>query len=401
MRKLRTLGIAKWCAVLGAAASASAFQVAGPVTPRTERVDVPAEGAPGEFVGLVPAVSADGRYVAFASNAALVPADTDSVRRGRDVFVRDRVAGTTTLVSAASDGRQVKRESDTPAISGDGRHVAFASAARLTPDDRDGTVDVFVHDRVAGTTTRVSQGAEADFYPAISAGGRFVAFAAATDEAVFVHDRRTGRTTRAAEGRRPVSISADGRYVGFGRWLDGPGDRMGTFVRDRRRHRTERVDVSSGERAPRRSSRAGVIAADGRSFAFVSEAGTLVPGDDNGGDDVFVRDLRAGTTTRVSVKPDGKPLHRCPRRDFDGFPYVEPCADSPAISADGRYVAFRSQLRSFGGSRFGGIFVHDRQTASTTLAAGGSWEEPLALSGDGRYLAFGSGAGLFAHGPLR
>jgi hypothetical protein len=153
-----------------------------------------------------------GRFVAFLSFAAnLVDDDTNGTS---DVFVHDRMSGTTTRVSVNSAGAQGdSRSDDRPAISADGRFVAFASlATNLVDDDTNGSYDVFVHDRMTGTTTRVSvnsagaQGDGASTGPAISADGRFVAFSSfATNlvdddtngtSDVFVHDRITGTTSR-------------------------------------------------------------------------------------------------------------------------------------------------------------------------------------------------------------
>ena len=133
-----------------------------------------------------PAVSGDGRYVAFYSGDALVLADTNGMP---DTYVRDLLSQTTERVSLGSAGNQLPQGSnlaDAPAISADGRFVAFASIdATVVPGDTNGAFDVFVRDRQAGTTERVSvasNGAQADdvsFGPALSAGGRTVAFASA------------------------------------------------------------------------------------------------------------------------------------------------------------------------------------------------------------------------------
>ena len=124
-------------------------------TQLVDRVDCRPAG-PGRRHSLsAAAISADGRYVTFDSSAAnLVAGDTNGTH---DVFVRDRAAGTTQRVSVAAGGGQADDESFAPSISADGRSVAFASFAdNLVPGDTNGTTDVFVRDRTAGTTTRVS-----------------------------------------------------------------------------------------------------------------------------------------------------------------------------------------------------------------------------------------------------
>ncbi|MGZ4664922.1 MAG: TolB family protein, partial [Frankiaceae bacterium] len=133
----------------------------------------------GRYAGAV--VSANGRYVAFISGAAnLVPGDTNTES---DVFVRDRRAGTTTRVSVSNTGAQANGYSYEVAVSANGRYVAFDSnATNLVPGDTNDAQDVFVRDRRAGTTTRVSvsnsgaQGNGGSGDPAVSANGRYVAF---------------------------------------------------------------------------------------------------------------------------------------------------------------------------------------------------------------------------------
>jgi Tol biopolymer transport system component len=170
-------------------------------------------GAKGNDESFAPALSADGRFVAFESDASnLVPGDSNL---DYDVFVRDVETSTITLVSRAAGvtGANGDSYSYDPAVSADGRFVAFTSeASNLHPDDSDTLLDVFVRDLQANTTTLVSRAAGAagakgnddSLYPAVSADGRFVAFhSGATDlvpgdtnaaNDVFVHDRRSGRT---------------------------------------------------------------------------------------------------------------------------------------------------------------------------------------------------------------
>src|SRR5215216_1236671 len=153
-------------AALAALATAGALIVAGsaaalPVPGFTELVSQSSSGVEGDQDSELPAISADGRYVAFVSFAEnLVPGDTN---QSADVFVRDRVLGTTERVSVSSSGREADGNNGLlnlmggPSISADGRFVAFSSdATNLVSGDRNNNPDVFVHDRVTGETTRVS-----------------------------------------------------------------------------------------------------------------------------------------------------------------------------------------------------------------------------------------------------
>ncbi len=321
----------------------------------TSRVSVASDGRQGNFDSQTfraPAMSADGRFVAFESSASnLVAGDTN----GRyDVFVRDRLAGVTRRVSVGAGG-QANNGSDSPAISADGRFVAFYSdASNLVAGDTNGRSDVFVRDRLAGVTRRVSVGAggqanSESFGPAISADGRFVAFYSYASNLVagdtngrsdvFVRDRLAGVTRRVSVGAGGQAnsdsfgpaISADGRFVAFDSSASNlvVGDTNGTFdvfVRDRLAGVTRRVSVGAGGQA-NSDSLSPAISADGRFVAFESNASNLVAGDTNATDDVFVRDRLAGVTRRVSVGAGGQ---------------ANSSSGSPAISANGRSVAYTS-----------------------------------------------------------
>jgi len=321
----------------------------------TFRASVASGGAEGNGRSFVPAVSADGRFVAFYSDASnLVTGDENG---SRDVFVNDRQTGETTRVSVDSAGAEANDDSFAPAISADGRFVAFSSAAsNLVAGDTNGLDDIFVRDRQASTTTRVSvapaavQANGGSTTPSVSGEGRYVAFLSdATNlvagdtnanRDVFVFDRQAGTTTRA-------SVSSAG------------------------------VEANVGSATP-------VISADGRFVAFTTFADNLVPEDLNESSDVFVRDLQAGTTTRVSEYQGGF------EADFDNF--------RPAISADGRFVAFDSDADNlaFGDTNeVFDVFVKDRQTDVLTLesvddagALGNGDSLRPALSGDGRIVTF-------------
>jgi len=361
-------------------------------------------------------ISADGRYVAFCGSASnLVPGDTN---RCDDIFVHDRVTGQTTRVSVATGGGQANNQCGRAAISADGRYVAFNSYAdNLVPGDTNSTCDIFVHDRLAGKTTRVSVatgGDQADGSSAgssMSADGRYVAFDSGaenlvpggtnTEYDVFVHDRVTGQTTRVSVATNSPqadayshspSISADGRYVAFQSWADNlvPGDTNWAndiFVHDRVTGQTTRVSVATGGLQADAHSAFTSISADGRYVAFSSDADNLVPGDTNDRGDVFVHDRVTGETTRVSVATGGG-------QASGGW--------SASISANGRYVAFCSEADNLVAGDTNGardVFVHDRVTGQTTRVsvstggeqANGRSQWPY-ISADGRCVAFGSWA---------
>ncbi|MGY6217352.1 hypothetical protein ACW73L_19535 [Methylolobus aquaticus] len=359
-------------------------------------------------------ISADGRYVAFQSYADnLVPGDTNGVV---DVFVRDLRTGHTSRVSVDSAGSQGNGDSYTPAISADGRYVAFESSAdNLVSGDTSGRANIFVHDRQTRQTTCVSVSSAGSpssaWLPTISANGRYVAFESAADNLVssdtngtidvFVHDRQTHQTMRvnvASNGEQVMevaaslepSISANGRYVAFSSAANNhvPGDTNSVtdvFVHDVRTGHTSRVSVDSAGSQGNWYSYAPAISADGRYVAFLSEANNLVPGD-NFDSDVFVHDRLTHETTRANVASDGEPANG--RSDYF------------SISADGRYVAFQSWANNLapGGSGWSDIFVRDRWAGQTTLVSMASDGEPpndtsydkVTISADGRYVAFSS-----------
>jgi Tol biopolymer transport system component len=414
---------------------------AGPAlaaAPTTVRVSVSSSDTQANSRSMSPAISADGRYVAFESYASnLVAGDTND---RRDVFVGDRVTGTTERVSVSSSGTQANSRSMSPAISADGRYVAFESnASNLVAGDTNDRRDVFVRDRATGTTRRVSvssSGTQANsrsMSPAISADGRYVAFnsdarnlvAGDTNRAqdVFVHNRSTGTTRRVSKSSSGTQanqrsstggISADGRYVAFesiARNLiaGDTNDRSDVFLRDRATGTTRRVSVSSSGTQANAPSYSPAISADGRYVAFESWASNLVADGTSGDPEVFVRDRATRTTQRVSVSSAGT-------HSYDSGSY------SPAISADGRYVAFESwasNLVAGDTNDRSDVFVRDRATGTTqrvsvssagTQANQGSWDP--AVSADGRYVAFGSYASnlvagdtndvgdVFLRGPL-
>ena len=299
----------------------------------TTRVSVGSDGTSANGNSDDAAISVDGRYVTFASEGSnLVPGDTNGQR---DVFIHDRSAGVTEIVSVGPGGAPANSWSGGPSLSADGRFVAFHSeATNLATGDTNPWVDVYVRDRLLGTTERISvgtNGAQANGYcwsPSISGDGRYVAFGSwasslAADPGVvrgnnvYVRDRATGTTelvpvrSTSTSGFQPQpSLSADSRYVAFASDAADlvPGDTNGVsdiFIYDRNTAATRRVSIANNGAEARGASTEPDISANGRYVSFDSGAPNLVFGDTNGNFDVFLRDLVAATTQRVSVTSTG------------------------------------------------------------------------------------------------
>lgn len=412
-------------AALVVSIAGSVEDAAADAAPTTARVSLASDGAQGNGQSWHATTSPDGRYVAFSSGANnLVAGDTNGTN---DVFVRDRQTNSTTRVSVASDGSQSNGWSDYPAISQDGRYVAFSSSAsNLVAGDTNGTGDVFVRDRQTNTTTRLSiatggtQGNSESDHPSISADGRYVAFdsPASTlvagdsngDRDIFLRDRVANTTIRVSvtsdgsqvdgfSGALNPDISADGRYVAFehdSSTLVTPDVDASSevFVRDVVANTTERVMIHLTRPQGWGSASGPSISANGRYVAFSSGSDDLVPnhGGPPGSADIFVRDRVAGTTTIGSIASDGTQANGN--------------SQAPDISADGNVVAFTSWATNLvpnDTNALGDLFVRHRQTGTTTRVSvasdggqaaggGGSVDGRTSLSGNGRIVAFYSEA---------
>ena len=330
-------------------------------------------------VAAYPAISSDGRFVAFVSQADnLVSKDTNV---NADVFVRDRLLGTTERVSVNSVGEEADIGGEGPAISADGRFIAFQSQAQnLVPDGNPFLfVDqIYVHDRETGTTEIISvndagqPGNSLNVQADISADGRFVVFSSFADNLVpgtqsglqvYLRDRVAGTIERISEDAAgepgdgssvAPTVSLDGRFVAFqtnSGNLIGDGDHEShILVKDRLTGAFERVSATStGEPADLLSEHPD-ITPDGRSVTFFSLATNLVPDDTNNRRDIFVRDRQTGSIVRVSVSTAG----------------LEGNSESqwPSISDDGLVTAFQSSADNLVPNANGGIFVHDDRAAA-------------------------------------
>ncbi|MBP2320239.1 Tol biopolymer transport system component [Kibdelosporangium banguiense] len=326
-------------------------------TDRVNRVSVTADGREGDAASYdPPGISADGRHVAFVSSATnLVSGDTNGQD---DVFVKNLRTGTLTLVSAATDGTIGNGASyGSPVLSSDGRYIAFRSdSSNLVAGDTNNVADVFIKDIRTGAIARASVGAAGEQGDrlvahglAMSADGRYVVFPSAATNLVpgdtnasidiFVKDRTTGSIVRANTTRDGTqtssytlmpSITADGHKVAFVAWGDNlvPGDTEDTpdlFVKDLTSGTIDRVNTATNGTVAESQPYGPVISADGRFVAFSSLAANLAPHDTNNVDDVFLKNLRTGKTVRLTGHPQGNNF-----------------SVAPALSADGRIVAFSS-----------------------------------------------------------
>ena len=381
-----------------------------------QRVSVASDGTQGNSFSTAAVLSADGNFVSFDSDSTnLVPGDTNG---SRDVFVFDRQTNTTERISVASDGTEANDLSGGSAISSDGRFVTYVSfATNLISGDTNSVPDVFLFDRQTHTTERISvasDGTEGNGMsgetPAISGDGRFVTYASEASnlvagdtngsEDIFVFDRQTHTTERvsvASDGSEAngfsfdQSISADGRYVTFLSWASNlvAGDTNGLgdiFVFDRQTNTTERVSVASDGTEGNSVSFDATISPDGRYVTYASEASNLVPGDTNNTFDIFVFDRQTHTTERISVASDGT--------------QANDQSQGPTISADNRFVTYFSNASNLVSGDTNGtadIFVYDRVAHTTTrlsVAADGTeangFSQFPSISADGHEVIYTS-----------
>jgi Tol biopolymer transport system component len=336
-------------------------------------VSVGSHGELGDGDSSRPCITPDGRFVAFESVATtLVDGDKNGAM---DVFVRDRVAGTTTRVSVASDGTEANSACYVDAISADGDLVLFESyASNLVADDTNDFTDLFVRDVEAGTTIRVSTAADG---------------------------------TEGDLGCYGGDLSRDGRFVAFASYSSNlvPGDtngRIDVFVRDLVDGTVTRVSVDSngaefetGGGMPGVARSGIAFSPDGTLVAFPSLEAASGSGDDNDAYDVFVRDRVQGTTTVVSTDSNGK-FSRSGRNGQGSW--------ANGVSSDGRLILMDSaalELAANENTNSGtlDVYVRDRVLAMTTRqsndpadSAGNAPSSGSRMTSDGRHVVFVSDA---------
>lgn len=423
-RKL--LGFGAWCfALLPALACAEGWESSLITSLR------PADSGNGS-VHHAPVVSADGRYAAFDSGATNILATQHDHNRGPDVFLHDRTTDTVILVSrVAGDGsRTADGGSLVHAISADGRYVAFQSNATNLVDgvtDTNLGFDVFLFDRTTGTNTLVSHaagsplaaanGAATD--PLMTPDARFVAYASAATNVLagvsdgnarvdlFLHDRTTGETvlvtgvagspgTTANDGSAPpTAITPDGRWLAFASratdlvaGVTDANSRDDAFLFDRT---TGTITLASrdaaGAATPSGVSLPAGVSDDGRWIVLNCSGTGLVAGvtDANGnGFDVYLFDRETATTTLVT-------------RGATAGTTANGSSHTAGVSSDGRYVPINSTatdlvpgLTDGNGNGFD-AYLHDRIDDTTVLLSSAAGTPMTTANGSSEIRAFASG----------
>ena len=363
-----------------------------------------------------PVISADGRYVAFASEASdLAANDTNNVS---DVFVRDRVTGTTTLVSVRADGSASGNgASDSPVMTPDGRWVAFISkATNLVAGVANNQGEVYARDLVTGTTLWVGVNVASimagvnsqihpitSYNPVISDDGKYVAFKSLGAASLILrHNLMTattdlastntvGNTAGLADSSGP-EMTGEGRFIAYTvRTGTGTLAYSAVYLWDAQTGMPTLVSANlSGTISSNTFSDTPVVSADGRFVTFLSDATDLVPNAVDGSYQVYQRDVLNGTTKLVSA-------------DTSGGVSGDTGGAIPTISADGRFVAFDSFDGGYVANDINNaydVFVRDTTTDTTELVSqADAAAHPLtangfssvyagSLSADGRFVAF-------------
>jgi hypothetical protein len=371
-----------------------------------------------------PAISADGRFIAFVGGDNTIVGDANNYQ---DIFVYDHELNTISLVSRPSIGNQSDGgNSFYPSMSKNGRYISYESNAyNLVETGYNGYRQIYVYDQQTGENTLISvsssgaSGNRNSFASAISGDGRYVAF---TSEAtnlvandtnnsrdVFVHDRQTGQTTivsvtsagelRSGNAETVVDISEDGRYVAFitsAQLADVSG--LQIYVRDRQAMQTERISRRYTDGGAVNGMTASYtdevsISDDGRYVAFVSNGTNFVPNDYNTGADGFLYDRQLAETSLIT-----------PYNTYNEAAYI----NSVAISGNAEYVVFSSQYQfvpeDTNGYKIDIFRYHIPTQTMALISVKADGEQGIdnshspIMSDDGRWVAFVSIADNFVTG---
>jgi subtilisin family serine protease/Tol biopolymer transport system component len=384
--------------------------------PRIKALSRTSPGLSGNESSRLPAISSDGRFVAFLSLATNLAANAGGTNGL--VYLHDTATRSNMLVSRSTTGGLPNADCTDVRISGDGRFVVFVSdASNLTALDNNNASDVFLYDRNSGLLELISRSASAignadSGSPAVSADGRYVIFASDASNLVagdntgwrdvFVRDRQLSMTTRVSvsSGGIPANyisdlpnISGDGRYITFISGADNlvsepyfPAFHL--YQRDRINATTVRISKTSGNVPGDDDCGISAMSTDGRFVAFESYASNLLGGDTNNVQDIFLWDRVAGALARISHGNNGE------QADQDCW--------VPFVTGNGRHVLFfsaASRLYAQDEDSFYNVFDYDRLTAKLSRlshnhaghTAMDSSFFPVA-SAEGRFVAFDSWA---------
>ncbi len=425
--------------VLSSLVALSAFTTGAVAKPKTVRVSVKPNGQEINTDSEDPSITKHGNQVAFDSLGKFTKHDSGA---DADVFVWNRKSHKIERVSVKSNGKEAAGDSEFPQITPNGRYVAFSSDAKLVGSDSNGVDDVYVRDRKTGKTVRASvrtdgvQSTAESINPSISADGRWVAWDSTGafigadqngDSDVYVRDMKKGKTilvSRESDGdvvgtdsgnslglSVMPSVSGDGRFIAFqsdDQTMTPQPDQptfppvlrdYDVFVRDMKKGHTTRVSIKPNGTEPDNGQQVNTmpsISADGSTVAFVADSnGKFDPNDTNLYEDVYVAKRNGAGIKLASVDSNGNPGNQS-----------SGVATRPVLSSNGRDVAFESYatLATSDTNGVRDVYLHDNQSGKTkqeSVKSNGNQVDTYdhqgpAISGDGNWVGFFS-FGVFAN----
>lgn len=393
------------------------------VHPRTDRVSIDGNGTAGSGASSAPSINGDGSLVAFVSLSANFVIGVN----GTQIYVHNRQTNRVEVISRDNNTAVVNEGngvSSDPAISADGRFVAFVSQSTNLVNGVTTAPQVYLRDRQTGQTTLVSlnsSGATSDGLdnnaPTISSDGQFIAFVSnatnlvtgVSGQQIYLRDRVAGTTTLISKNNNPTpvhgnadsstpTVSSDGRYIAFASLatnLGTPGGNQQIYLHDRlatANGTTSLISKDNAATAGNGSSSTPSISGDGRFVAFMSDATNLVA--PFTGQQIYLHDQNTGTTTLISHDNNGVPVQG------------SGVSSAPSISSNGQMVTFVSlapnllnPAPNIAGQQ---IYSHDRLAGANgttslvsknnSLVAGNLVSDQPSTNNDGGFVAFASQA---------